>query len=87
MNRITCWINALPFFIRTGIWCPHIYKEEKIETAIVISTPDSFRISDNYQHLPNETVHKKATVTTCKCIYCGKESKSWFDKEPMILKT
>ena len=83
MKRIVCWIKAIPFFIKTGVWCPHIYIEEVYSEEIIISTDNSFRVSDNYLHTSDETVHPKATLITSKCACCGKEDYSWFDKEPI----
>ena len=50
MKRIICCIKAIPFFLKSGIWCPHIYKEYSKENAIIISTNSSFRVSDSYLH-------------------------------------
>lgn len=85
MTRIICWARAIPFWVRSGIWCPHVYKEETREPAIIISTTNSFRVSDNYVHNPNETVHPKATLIKSKCVCCGKEERSWFDGEIPII--
>lgn len=86
MYRVVCWIKAIPFFIRSGIWCPHIYMEVKREKAIIIATSDSFRVSNNLLHNANEKVYPKATLITDRCVCCGKKNMSWFDKEPMILR-
>ena len=79
MCRIICWIKALPLFFKTGIWCPHIYKEETRSEEIIIATNKSFRVADNYLHTSNETVHPHATLITSKCICCGKTDFSWTD--------
>ena len=85
MKRIICCIKAIPFFLKSGIWCPHIYKEYSKENAIIISTDSSFRVSDSYLHANCETVHPKATLIKNRCICCGKEDWSWFDREPYII--
>lgn len=86
IKRIFCWIKAIPFFFKSGVWCPHLYKEESRESVIIISSENSFRVSENYIHSHNETVHPKATLIKCRCAYCGKEELSWYDKEPYIMK-
>lgn len=79
MRRLICYLKAIPFWVRSGVWCPHIYNEETYESAIIISTDYGFRVSDNYKHEPYETVHPKATLMRSKCLCCGKEELSWFD--------
>lgn len=85
MKRIICWFEALPFFIKTGIWCPHIYKEETRSEEIIISTDNSFRVADNYLHKPNEVVHPHATLITSRCEICGKTDFSWIDGQVLQL--
>lgn len=87
MKRLLCYLKAMPFFIKSGIWCPHEYEEGIRETGIVITTQNGFRISDNLLHNANETVHPKATILRGKCIYCGHEDVSWYDTEPYVVKT
>ena len=64
------------------MWSPHIYKEETREQAIIISTENSFRVSKSFMHNDEEIVHPNAILIKNKCIYCGKENFSWFDREP-----
>lgn len=85
MKRIFCYLKAIPFFIKSGVWCPHIYHEESKENAIIISTDNGFRVSNNWLHDDNEMVHKNATLIRSKCIHCGKEELSWYDKEPCVI--
>lgn len=84
MRRLFCWIKAIPFFVKSGFWCPHIYGETTEEPAIIISTENSFRISNSYEHQPNETVHKNAILMKSKCIYCGKEEICWYEKAKLF---
>ena len=79
MRRFICWIKAIPLFIKSGVWCPHLYNEGTCESTIIISTKNGFRVSDNYIHKPHETVHPKATLIRSKCFYCVIEDLSWFD--------
>lgn len=85
MKQFICYLKAVPFYIKTGIWCPHIYKEDDKFNGIIIATNKSFRISNNYAHRKNEVVHPKATIIRSKCICCGKEYLSWYDQEPLII--
>lgn len=85
MSRVICWIKALPLLIKTGVWCPHIYKEETRSEKIIISTDNSFRVANNYLHTSNETVHPHATLITNKCICCGKTDFSWIDRQVLKL--
>lgn len=77
MKRILCWLKAIPSWVRCGKWYPHTYKEVSREPAIIITNEYGFRVSDNYIHENNETVHKDATLIVSKCKYCGKEELSW----------
>lgn len=85
MKRAVCWIKAIPFWIKSGVWCPHIYVEESREPAIIIANNEGFRVAQNYFHCHNETVYPKATLIRSKCKCCGKEDLSWFDREPYII--
>ena len=84
MKKIICWIKAIPFFIKSGVWCPHLYEESK-EKAIIISTENSYRVSKDYIHRPNETVHPNATLIRYRCKRCGAEELGWYDREPMVI--
>jgi hypothetical protein len=58
-------------------WVPHIYTCE-YEKAIIIATDNSFRVSDNYNHKPNETVYENACLITYTCKECGHKSYAWY---------
>lgn len=79
MKRVLCWIKEIPFWVKIGVWSPHIYKEISRKPVIIISTKDGFRVSDSYMHKDNETVHKDATLIVSKCKYCDKEELSWVE--------
>ncbi len=84
---LLCYLKAIPFYIKTGVWCPHIYEEESREIGIVITTKNGFRVSDSLLHNANETIHPKATILRNKCVCCGHEDISWYDTEPYVIKT
>lgn len=86
MKKFICYLKAIPLFLKCGAWCPHKYEEVTREQCTIISTDNSFRISTTMAHNVNETVHPKATLIKSKCICCGKEDWSWFDREPLIVK-
>ena len=70
MKRIICWAKAIPFWIRSGVWCPHIYVEESREPAIIIANDKGFRVAQNYMHYHDETVYPKATFIRSRCDLC-----------------
>lgn len=76
LKRCICYAKAVRDLFRHGIWIPHVFKDT-YEKAIIIATDHSFRVSQDYQHLPGETVHKDAYLIRSRCIYCGKEELSW----------
>lgn len=86
MRKIGCYIKAIPLYIRTGVWSPHMYEEVSRDQKIVISTDHGFRISDNLTHAKHETVHPKAMVIKNKCRCCGHEDISWYDRAPIVVK-
>ena len=77
MKKLLCWIKAIPLWLRTGLFVPHLY-EATTEDAIVIASVDGFRVSDNYEHANDEVVFKNAVVERCKCVFCGHETITWY---------
>lgn len=88
MKKIICYLKAIPFFIRSGVWCPHVYGENVYEPTIIIATQNHFRVSKDYIHNEHEKVYPNATLIKNKCIYCGHEITSWYngkiDEMPVI---
>ena len=86
MKRLLCYIKAIPLWLRTGYFVPHLY-ETTTEDAIIIATENSFRVADNYNHSKEETVYPKAVLERYKCVFCGHEELAWYasrvDKERM----
>lgn len=76
MRRFICWLKAIPFLLRAGEWVPHSYNCQ-YDRKIIISTQNSFRVSDNYQHTAGETVHKDACLITYTCKHCGHKTYGW----------
>lgn len=76
---IFCYLKASIDYFRYGVFIPHTYEEVSRETHIVIAGQNSFRVSNDFRHLPGECVHRNATVITSACKYCGKLEYSWFD--------
>lgn len=79
IKRIICYFKAVPFLIKSGIWCPHVYGENKYEPAIIIATSKSFRTSKSCLHGANETVYSQATLITNECLHCGHKMQTWYD--------
>ena len=84
-KRIKCFLKSIIDFIRYGAYMQHVFVEKE-EPAIIISTDTSFRVSDNFQHDSNETVHRNATLIRSTCKYCGYETLSWKDNDKRMLK-
>lgn len=78
---IKCHFKALIEFVKHGVFVPHTFRDVECKEAIIIATDTSFRVSDNFQHKPNETVYSGALLVTSKCACCGKEMQSWY-REP-----
>ena len=79
MRKLICWIRAVPFFLRSGIWCPHTYKELERHSGIVIAGDTYFRESKGLQHRAGEQVYQNATIITNRCIRCGQTDTGWFN--------
>lgn len=78
MKLLLCWLKAIPLWLCTGLFVPHLY-EATYEDAIIIAKTDSFRIANNYEHSEKETVYPKAVLQRCKCVFCGHETLSWYE--------
>lgn len=83
LKEFGCNIKAIPFYMRTGVWIPHLYEEIETHKGIIIADETSFRESESLQHTENEKVYTDATITTMRCVYCGKELKDWYNREPI----
>lgn len=80
MKRLKCWLKAIPLWIKTGYFVPHLY-EATTESVIIIATGNGFRVSDNYEHTEGETVYAHAVLERCKCVFCGHEELSWYESK------
>lgn len=80
-KSIKCYIIAIIEFFQHGSFIPHVYKDVESKKAIIIATENNFRVSENYEHVTNETVYPGALLVTSRCVCCGKEIKSWY-REP-----
>ena len=78
-GRFKCLKLAISNYVERGTFVQHFYEEVEEKPAIIIATKTSFRVSDNFQHDPNETVYPNATLIRCKCIRCGHEMFEWKD--------
>lgn len=87
MNRFFCYLKAIPFYIKSGVWCPHIYEEVGKNKGIVIASKNKFRVSNDLLHEQNETVHPHAIIIKNRCVCCGYEEFSWYDSDPIIIKS
>lgn len=78
MKRIKCFLTAVYYFLKNGVWVQHVYDDyEILKDKIVIATDSSFRIADSYNHNINEVVYPHADVIKSRCVFCGKETVGW----------
>ena len=83
-GRFTCLKLAISHYVKSGTFIQHFYEDIEETPAIIIATETSFRVSDNFQHEPNETVYPNATLIKCRCIRCGHEMVQWKDNDNEI---
>lgn len=79
MKIVLCWIKAIPLWIKTGHFVPHIFEVVSKEPAIIIAGKDYFRVSETYEHEVGEEVIRNALLEKSKCTCCGKEEVCWYD--------
>ena len=77
IKTIKCWLQAIPFFLKSGEWTPHIYTCD-YEKAIIIADKNSFRVSEGFDHEPGETVYNNACLITYTCKDCGHKTYAWY---------
>lgn len=77
MKQLICYIKAIPFYLRTGEFIPHIFKDSKTYTSDIFVTENDFRLAETYTHLPQEKLIKNATIYESECKYCGKKIMAW----------
>lgn len=77
IRKIICWLKAIPFYLRTGLWVQHCY-EDTYEKAIIVCTDTKFKASDNFFHTSGERIYPKACLIRSRCIYCGHKDVSWY---------
>lgn len=70
MLRVICWFKAIPNFIKTGIWNPHVYKHVETVTGNLIISKDGMRLVNNYLHDTDESLIQNITVISYRC-KCG----------------
>lgn len=76
-KRIICYLKAIPFYLRTGEFIPHVFKDT-YERAIVITDGRTFRVSENLEHTAKEHVFPNGCLIRSRCKYCGAEDLSWY---------
>ena len=86
-KELGCNIKAIPLFLKCGAWAPHYFVEVERYKTTVFASKNAFRESNDYLHTEDEETHLNATVERLTCKYCGKETKCWYDREPMRIKT
>lgn len=77
IKKLICWIKAIPVYLRSGQWGPHLYACD-YQKVIIIADEKNFRVSDNYEHKPGEQVYKNACLITGTCVRCGHKTTAWY---------
>ena len=80
MKELLCKIMAIPFFLKTGEFVPHIYREVETKKCNIWLSGNSFRIATGtLDHQPNEMLVKNVNVHKLVCIRCGHTITTWDD--------
>ena len=77
IKYIGCFFRAIMTFARYGVWVMHLYGEEEVVPAYIITKGNKFRVADSLDHNANERVYLNAAHITYWCKYCGKKETSW----------
>ena len=86
LKNISCILKAIPFFLKTGNWIPHLWIEKATYPGVDIWVSDrtGFRVRGNgYEHYPWEHLEKNVTLHGLECKHCGKKMMTW-DKGDVI---
>lgn len=80
MKEFLCKLRAIPFFLKTGEFIPHIYREVETKHCDIWLSCNSFRIATGtLNHQPNEMLVKNVNVHKMVCIRCGHAITNWDD--------
>ena len=77
VKKIKCYIKAVPFYLKSGLFIPHVYKDIEIKRTDIFCTNKGFRVANTLEHSLDEKLIKDVLVTKSKCIYCGNIEMSW----------
>lgn len=75
-----CNIKAIPFFIKSGVFSPHVNVEMIQTKKDIYVRGKKFRIAKDHLMYPDEYLIRDATVTWYCCAECGHISKE-YEKE------
>lgn len=76
-KSIKCIIKAIPLFIKSGEFVPHLYEEKERYTANIFYTDHGFRIAGSLNHAPDEHFVRNAILIGCECKRCGRKMMEW----------
>lgn len=79
IKYIGCIFRAFLTFARYGVWTMHLYGEEEVAPAYIITKGNKFRKSDSLAHTVDERVYPNGGYITYHCLYCGKTEHAWTD--------
>lgn len=75
---IICNIKAIPFFLKSGVFAPHINVEMfQSKKDIYVRGHNRFRIAKDHLMYPDEYLIRNALVTWSCCAECGYISKEY----------
>lgn len=83
LKELRCNLRRInDYFLYNNANIQHVVENVDIEEDVMLAVSDnSFRKVFSYEHNSGEKIIDHAVVLTDKCIYCGKEEKSWYRKE------
>ena len=77
-GKIRCFCGGLRCFLKHGFWLSHVYQVADLHEGLIWHTDNNWAEVDTFKR--NDGTVEVGYIETCKCIYCGKEIKSWYKK-------
>ena len=77
IKGLQCYIKAIPLFIKTKQFIPHIYKEKNRFIHNIVVTDTDFSLTDTFCHDFGEYIVRDAIVINFECKCCGKTIQLW----------
>ena len=74
---LMCYIKAIPFYLRTGEFIPHVYVEDEPYIGNIAYTDNSYREVEGLGHTADEQLAIGVYIYRGVCKHCGKVDFSW----------